>query len=180
MKRRRRAIPVKRRPRAQARTLALQALCAFEAVGEDFGRQLSEFLADEQVLADLRIEIPPSDELASFARTLAQGTWAQREKLDERLSRTAAHWSLSRMTPVDRNILRLGLHELLAHPDTPPQVVINEAIELARRFGDADSPAFVNGVLDAVRRECSPADSLPAQSGNSKVNEETEGSDGVV
>jgi N utilization substance protein B len=132
--------------------LALQALCAFEAVGAEFSGQLDEFFHDEHTLADLNIERPPPAEVTDFARTLAQGTWAQKRELDEKLAKTAAHWSVARMTPVDRNILRLGTHELLEHPETPLQVVINEAIELARQFGDAESPSFVNGVLDAIRR----------------------------
>jgi N utilization substance protein B len=161
--------------------LALQALCAFEAVGEQFAKQLDEFLGDEQVLADLDIRHPPARELLRFARALALGAWAQRQLLDDKLSQTAAHWSVSRMTPVDRNVLRIGLHELLACPETPPQVVINEAIELARRFGDADSPAFVNGVLDAVRRACAE-ESDPSAVGpaNPETASETEGSDGAV
>lgn len=144
--------------------LALQALCAFEAVGDQFSEQLGEFLSDEQVLADLDISSPPAPELLAFARTLALGAWSQRALLNQKLAHAAAHWSLSRMTPVDRNILRMGLHELLAHPETPPQIVINEAIELARRFGDADSPAFVNGVLDAIRRSCAEVANSPAHS----------------
>jgi len=132
--------------------LALQALCAFEAVGEKFGDQLNEFLSDEQALADLGIDWPPPGDTVRFARSLAQGAWSQQKTLDEKISQTASHWSVARMTPVDRNILRMGLHELLEHAETPRQVVINEAIELARRFGDANSPAFVNGVLDAIRR----------------------------
>jgi len=142
--------------------LALQALCAFEAVGDAFSAQVDEFLHDEQVLADLGLRAPPPPEVAGFAGELARGAWARRRVLDEKLAQTAAHWSVGRMTPVDRNILRLGLHELLSSPDNPPQVVINEAIELARLFGDTDSPAFVNGVLDAVWHalgsECRTAD----------------------
>ncbi len=161
--------------------LALQALCAFEGVGEQFGPQLDEFLCDEPVLVDLDVDLPPPAELVDFARTLAQGAWARRQVLDEKLSQTAAHWSVARMTPVDRNILRLGLYELLEHPDTPPQVVINEAIELARRFGDADSPAFVNGVLDAVRRGHAAATDSPANgAARPEVIDETEGRDGAV
>jgi len=132
--------------------LALQAPCSFEAVGGDFPAQLREFLADEQVLRDLNIPVPLPADLAEFASVLAEGVWRRREWLDAQLSQTAVHWSLARMTPVDRNVLRLGLYELLECPATPPQVAINEAIELARLFGDADSPAFVNGVLDAIRR----------------------------
>ncbi len=133
--------------------VALQALCILEAVGDDFRAQLNDFLRDPVTWVDLGFEKPPAVEHLQFARRLVLGAWEQRDVLDRRLSAAAAHWSLSRMTPVDRNVLRLGLHELLECPETPPQVIINEAIELARRFGDADSPAFVNGVLDAIYRE---------------------------
>lgn len=153
--------------------LALQALCAFEAVGEQFGEQLDEFLRDEQALADLEIDPPPSPELLGFARTLARGAWTRRKTLDHKLARTAAHWSVARMTPVDRNILRMGLYELLDHPETPPQVVINEAVELARRFGDVNSPAFVNGVLDAARRAGAGPAAEPLE--DPKAGDQTEG-----
>jgi N utilization substance protein B len=139
--------------RTQARALAVQALCLFDAMGGDFEPQLSEFLHDPEVLADLEIESPPPGEVLSLAAYLAHRTWARRPGYDELLSRTAARWSVQRMTPVDRNVLRLGLFEMFdAGGQTPDQVVLNEAIELARRFGDRDSPAFVNGVLDAIRR----------------------------
>ena len=161
--------------------LALQALCAYEAVGDGFGEQLDDFLQDEHTLGDLDIERPPPEELVQFARALALGAWSQREALNETLSRTAAHWSLSRMTPVDRNVLRLGLHELLKHTETPPQVVINEAIELARRFGDANSPAFVNGVLDAIRRSVGvAADTGKDAVADSPATKETEDANGAV
>lgn len=133
--------------------LALQALCAYEAVGDSFRSELPRFLVDHEILADLEIDAPLDDDLAAFARALADGAWSQRSGLDEHLQRTATHWSLTRMTPVDRNVLRLGLYELLHVPQTPPAVAIDEAINLARQFGDTDSPAFVNGVLDALRRE---------------------------
>ncbi len=159
--------------------LALQALCAFEAVGDQFSEQLNHFLRDECALADLGLERPLSDELLRFARGLALGAWAQRELLNEKLSQAAAHWSLSRMTPVDRNVLRLGLYELLEHPETPAQVVINEAIELARCFGDADSPAFVNGVLDAIRRSAGePPSAGQDSSADAQTNHETDDADG--
>jgi N utilization substance protein B len=139
--------------RSQARMLALQALCAYEAVGDSFRTELPRFLADDEILADLGILSPLADDLNAFARSLADGAWAERRALDDHLQRTATHWSLTRMTPVDRNVLRLGLFELLHMPQTPAAVVIDEAINLARQFGDTDSPAFVNGVLDALRRE---------------------------
>jgi N utilization substance protein B len=179
LKRQRKTTPIAKR--SQARMLALQALCAFEGVGERFGEQLDEFLCDELALRDLEFDIPPPAELVDFARSLALGAWAQRKLLDERLTRTTAHWSLSRMTPVDRNILRMGSHELLEHPETPVQVVINEAIELARRFGDADSPAFVNGVLDAIRRAyIVPEDSPTDASAEKRDKREADDGDGAV
>ncbi len=144
------------RRRSAARALALQALCAYEALGDAFDAQLHELLDDPEIHADLSLESPLHPDVRRFAQELARGAWRHRRELDERLGRASEHWSLARMTPVDRNILRLGLYELLYHPDTPPQVVLNEAVELAKRFGDADSPAFVNGVLDAVRRSLEP------------------------
>jgi len=93
----------------------------------------------------------------AFAKELALGVFASRETLDGLLARHARNWRLSRMAAVDRNILRLGAYEL-AHTDTPASIVIDEAIELARRFGGESSPGFVNGVLDAVARELAGGD----------------------
>lgn len=141
------------RKRSQARMLALQALCTLEAVGDNFRTELPRFLADEENLADLSLRETPDPETLQFARRLAEGAWTDRTALDAHLEKSAAHWSLARMTPVDRNLLRLGLYELINLPETPAAVVVNEAIELARLFSDAESPAFVNGILDAARRE---------------------------
>lgn len=143
--------------RTQARRLALQALCVYEALGDAFASQLNEFLRDEVVLDDLGIECPPQAELLTFARELANGAWAHKPAYDELLNRTVTHWRVNRMPPVDRNVLRIGLFELLGQRATPPAIVINEAVELARQFGDKDSPSFVNGVLDAIRRGAAPA-----------------------
>ncbi len=88
----------------------------------------------------------------SFAETLAREAIARQSEIDALLARHAEHWKVSRMAAVDRVILRLATCELLGHPETPPPVVIDEAVELARSFSSADAPAFVNGVLDAIRR----------------------------
>lgn len=141
------------RKRSQARMLALQALCTLEAVGDSFRSELPRFLADDENRSDLGFADAPDEEMLRFARVLADGAWTDRKALDARLEKSAAHWSLARMTPVDRNLLRLGLYELINMPDTPAAVVVNEAIELAKLFSDTESPAFVNGILDAVRRE---------------------------
>jgi transcription antitermination protein NusB len=140
--------------RRRARMLALQALCVFEALGDDFKPQLGSFLRDELILTDLGIDPPPPEELVRFAYQLATGAWSERRSLDERLERAAVRWRLARMTPVDRNVLRLCLHEMmLESPDSPWEVVMSEAVELAQKFGDTESHAFVNGVLDAARRD---------------------------
>ncbi len=101
--------------------------------------------------------------MVTFARQLARGAWEQRERADTLLRDTVPDWSVGRMQPVDRNILRIGLYELLECPETPFAVVINEAVELARQFGGADSPGFVNGVLDGLRKRLLPdADAVDA------------------
>ena len=91
-------------------------------------------------------------EVESFARALFEGAVGEVEALDRRVREHAEHWRLERMAAVDRNLLRVALYELLRHPETPPAVVINEALEIARRFSGEDSVEFVNGVLDAIRK----------------------------
>ncbi len=88
----------------------------------------------------------------SFAAALLRGTVERAPELDERISRHAEHWRLERMPAVDRNILRLAVYEMI-HIGSPPAVVIDEALELARKFSTEESVQFVNGVLDAIHRE---------------------------
>jgi N utilization substance protein B len=90
-------------------------------------------------------------ELRAFCLTLYDGVVQHQPEIDQRLTDAAENWRLVRMSTVDRNVLRLGAYELLHCPDVPPAAAIDEAIELARRFGGADSPAFVNGILDRIR-----------------------------
>lgn len=146
-----------RSKRSQARVLALQALCAYESGGDAFDAELERFLRDAANYGDLRWAGPPSPEILKLAKDLARGAWHSRARADELLGESVPGWSVQRMSPVDRNILRLGLYELLERPGTPPAVVINEAIELARDFGGSDSPKFVNGVLDGIRRKLDAA-----------------------
>ncbi|MBN2447650.1 MAG: transcription antitermination factor NusB [Phycisphaerae bacterium] len=152
------------RKRSQARMLALQALCLYDALGAEFDQQIDRFLTDTSVHHELGIQHSLTPEIISFARELACEAWSRRNQYNEMLGRAVHGWSVRRMPPVDRNILRLGFYELFEHPETPHQVVINEAIELARRFGDADSPAFVNGVLDAIWRDTGLSDNGQASS----------------
>lgn len=130
--------------RHRARTAALQALYQL-----DVQRAPAEVSVSE-AMAPILAEDPLPDVGAAYARELVAGTWTARERYDDMISGVSDHWDLARMAVVDRNVLRLALHELLERPDVPVRVVFDEAIELGREFGDAETPHFVNGVLDAV------------------------------
>ncbi len=91
--------------------------------------------------------------LAPYCLGLYDGVLGHMSDIDSRLSAVAENWRLPRMAAVDRNVLRLGAYELLYNPETPAPVALDEAIELARRYGSAESSAFVNGVLDRIRRQ---------------------------
>ena len=119
--------------------------------------------------------------LTEFASALLLGTLEHREEVDQRLKQLATRWSLSRMPVVDRNILRLGGYEIM-FGDTPDRVAVNEAILLAKRYGDKNSPRFVNGVLDRLMN--TPAEELaPAKAkdvpcdelGDTSDNDSSEG-----
>jgi len=104
--------------------------------------------------------------LRSFCLCLFDGVVNHAEEIDQQLTQAAENWRLPRMAGVDRNVLRLGAFELLFSAETPAGVALNEAIELARRFGSADSPGFVNGVLDQIRRSISPSAESEPSKGN--------------
>lgn len=118
-------------------------LFQWEVGGHEPAKVLASFLPATRAEAGVK----------EFARQLFEGTVADVPSIDPVLRSHATHWKLERMAAVDRNVLRLALFELTHHPGTPPAVVINEALELARRFSDAGSVEFVNGVLDAVRKD---------------------------
>jgi N utilization substance protein B len=129
--------------RSRAREVALQLL--FQ---RDFNPAISRDTITQFAHDRLREE-----DLRALCLTLYDGVASHLEEIDARLAAAAENWRVARMATVDRNVLRLGAFELLYAADTPPAVAFDEAIELARRFGSADSPAFVNGVLDRLRRE---------------------------
>jgi N utilization substance protein B len=97
-----------------------------------------------------------SDELRAFADGLVRETLARVAEIDEILTAHAHNWRIERMAVIDRLVLRLAIAELLTRPETPPRVVINEAIELARTFSGEEAVPFVNGVLDGVRKRLRP------------------------
>jgi transcription antitermination protein NusB len=99
--------------------------------------------------------IPPT--ATTFTRELVDGTMETREELDAMISRYARGWSLDRIAPLERSILRVALYELFHRDDVPDEVAIDEAIESAKSFCGADAPAFVNGILGTVKRDRSAA-----------------------
>jgi transcription antitermination protein NusB len=125
--------------RSRAREVAFQVLYQ-----DDLNPQGNPALRDALIQRRLR-----SADLVEFARGLVAGVRQHRAEIDAGIERTAANWSLQRMAATDRNVLRLGAYEIL-HADTPDRVAINEAVELAKRFGSAQSAQFVNGILDRI------------------------------
>jgi N utilization substance protein B len=97
------------------------------------------------------------EEVRAFAERLARGTTGALQEIDPILRESVEHWRLDRLAIVDRNVLRMAVYELLHAPETPPIVVIDEAIEVARKFGGEDSWQFTNGILDAVFRKLQAA-----------------------
>lgn len=93
------------------------------------------------------------DETRRFTTDLVEGTFRNRKEIDELIERHSLHWKLIRMAVVDRNILRLAVYELLYLHDVPTSVVLNEAIEIAKKFGTEDSGSFINGILDKIAKE---------------------------
>jgi transcription antitermination protein NusB len=124
--------------RTKAREVALQVLYQDDLNPGDQPQDRSDFL---------RSRLREDDELIAFAQSLIDGVRRNRSELDALLARTADNWSLERMAATDRSLLRLGAYEIL-FTETPGPVAINEAVELAKRFGTAHSAQFVNGILD--------------------------------
>ena len=125
--------------RSRAREVAFQVLYQ-----DDLNPRNNPAVGDQLIQDRLRAQ-----DLVAFARELVAGVRQHRDEADALLEQTAANWSMKRMAATDRNVLRLGAYELL-HGDAPGRVVIDEAVELAKRFGSAQSAQFVNGILDKV------------------------------
>jgi transcription antitermination protein NusB len=134
--------------RSRAREAALQILYQME-VGQltvtDATRMLGVVGAPDISMVD--------DGARAYAVSLARGAWEDHTAIDERIADAARNWRVERMAVLDRMVLRLAVHELLAYPETPPRVVIDEAIDLARRYSGDEAAKFVNGVLDGVFRK---------------------------
>jgi N utilization substance protein B len=134
--------------RTSGREAALQMLFALEAGG---GTQ-------EQVIASYWRETPGDPEGRSFSDEAVRGVALELAVVDEAIRKASTNWRLERMARVDRNVLRLGAWELLRRPEVPRAVILDEAVELAKRFGSEESSAFVNGVLDRVAEDLGRVD----------------------
>jgi N utilization substance protein B len=140
--------------RRRARELALQTLYAFE-----FGnRSLDEAIEDMRGRAaeppsddeDVSLLVRGGDEVQQFAEGLVRGVLEHRDSIDEMLGQYSTNWKVNRMALVDRNILRMATFELRHMQEIPPKVTLNEAVEIAKRYGSRDSGAFINGILDRI------------------------------
>ena len=129
-------------PRRVGRRLALQFLYQLDAQGGANLDQMKNFLD----------EYGDDFETRELAEKWIKAVWVNHAKMDELIGKVSENWDLSRITLVDRSNLRLAVYQLVECPDIPAKAVINEAVELAKEFSTAQAPAFVNGVLDAVRK----------------------------
>jgi transcription antitermination protein NusB len=129
--------------RRNGRAYALQLLYARDGDPDTDVRAAANQWSEE-----LELEVEPAAQ--AFARDLVTAATERTREIDELIAASSRNWRIERMSRVDRNILRLGACELIAFRDVPVKVVINEAVELAKRFGTAESSAFVNGVLDRI------------------------------
>ncbi|MEI6205247.1 MAG: transcription antitermination factor NusB [Desulfuromonadales bacterium] len=128
--------------RREARELALQMLYALDSHTSVGLREFLQTFREEQPEVTARVR--------DFAEELVQGVQARREVIDEVIKERSKNWSLSRMPRVDLNVMRMAAFELMFCADIPKKVSINEAIEIVRRYGDKESPSFVNGILDEI------------------------------
>ena len=133
------------RKRTRAREFALQVLYELDILRSD----VSEALADYWQNCD---QDKKDEEVKTYTEALVRGTMEKLEPIDKCIERFAENWTIERMATIDRNILRLSTYEMLYRDDIPMKVSINEAVELAKRYGEIDSSKFVNGVLDKIAK----------------------------
>ena len=137
--------------RRSSRELALKFLYQSELNEGDVDEQMKLFLERS----------PLQDEVETFMKELVGSVLKQKKEIDEILQKFSDNWVLDRMTVIDRNILRIGACELLFGFSTPPKVVINEAVDIAKKYGNEDSPDFINGILDKIYKEIGQKGPLP-------------------
>ena len=141
------------RKRTLARDWALKILYQTDITSRPIDRTAEAFWANEETV---------DPEVAEFCKRLVFGVHEHLKDIDDKISHYATNWQLKRMAVIDRNVLRMGVFELKYASDIPPKVTINEAVELAKRYGDLESSKFVNGILDKIHKtEIAPQASEP-------------------
>jgi N utilization substance protein B len=128
--------------RRTARETALQVLFQIDITGEADNRN--------EIIKNWAAEFAVSEKSLRFIHDLVEGTLRCKDEIDDKIALTAHEWALDRMNTVDRNLMRLAIYEMSFCRETPQRVVLNEAIEIAKRFGGEDSARFINGILDKL------------------------------
>ena len=134
-------------PRREAREIAFRATYQADVTGEPVERCLGEVFE----------ELDPREDVREFAGVLVKTLAEHRDEIDASVSRIARNWSIGRMAATDRSIIRLAAAELLYHVETPTRVALDEAIEIAKKYGMETSGSFVNGILDRIAQEARPS-----------------------
>lgn len=137
------------RHRTKSREIALKILYQSDLVEDETKDLITDFFS--YLTEEEKQELPSS--IKEFAIALIEGTLSKKEEIDSIISSFAKNWHLDRMAVIDRNIMRMASYELLYRDDIPPKVSINEAVELAKKYGDVDSGKFVNGILDKISKK---------------------------
>ena len=138
--------------RRLSRELAIQFLYLTDMNEGDRFNQLSQFWEDHS----------PPTEVQSFTEEILNHIFDHQEDIDAQLEKYSDNWTLSRMTVIDRNLLRMAASEILYSKNVPPKVAIDEAVEIAKKFGSEDSPNFINGILDRILKELKPETPQPS------------------
>ena len=132
------------RRRTLAREHALKILYQFDIIRRPI---------EEVVDSNRKAEETKDQEIITYANLLSRGINVHIKDIDQKISDYATNWQIKRMAIIDRNVMRIGLFELLHATDIPPKVAINEAVELAKKYGDLESSKFVNGILDKIHKK---------------------------
>jgi len=139
--------------RRKAREATLQLLYEIEISHQDATKVLADFSRDpSRLFVHWSEDLSNPEEIQEFTVQISRGVWENVREIDRLIEEHSTHWKISRMALVDRNILRMAVFELLYCPDIPASVTINEAIEIAKKFGTEESGAFVNGILDHIAK----------------------------
>ena len=141
--------------RRKARECALQMLFQYDLARQPVEELIQTYWGE---LAEA------ADEVRDFANDLVKGVIIHFEEIDDRIRQRTEHWRIPRMAVVDRNLLRLAVYEFIYQPQTPKTVAINEALEIARRFSTHEATQFVNGILDAIKRDMEAQPPVPPES----------------